>query len=102
LHLVWRHGGWRLYEVGRPTPIVARPAHLDASSQATMRVHVPCACRTLVRVRWSPFLQASPALPGKASDAVEDAYRPELGQDVDGWTTLTTNRPGTYVLSGAL
>jgi hypothetical protein len=67
-----------------------------------MRVHVPCACRTLVRVRWSPFLQAAPALPARAPDGAEDGYRPELGEDPTGWTTLTTNRPGTYVLRGLL
>jgi hypothetical protein len=102
LHLVWQHAGWRLYEVERPAPIVGRPARLVASTQAAMRVQVPCACRMLIRIRWSPFLHAAPALPAEAPDEVEDDYRPQLTQERNGWTTLTTNRPGTYVLSGAL
>jgi len=102
LHLVWRHAGWRLYEVERPTPIVTAPARLDAVTQAAMRVRVPCACRTLVRIRWSPFLQASPSLPAATPDEVEDAFQAELHEDRTGWTTLTTSRPGTYVLSGVL
>ncbi|MGN6781912.1 MAG: hypothetical protein ACTHJH_10455, partial [Marmoricola sp.] len=102
LRPVWRHAGWRLYEVEQPTPIVAGPGRLAGSTQAAMRVHVPCACRTLVRIRWSPYLRASPTLPAKAPDEVEDAYRPELAPDRAGWTALTTNRPGTYVLRGIL
>ena len=102
LRLTWRHAGWRLYEVLRPTPIVAKPARLQAWSQATMRVHVPCACQTLVRIRWSRFLTASPSLPAETSDDVVDTYRPALVRDPSGWTILTTNRPGTYVLQGML
>jgi hypothetical protein len=102
LRLTWRHAGWRLYEVLRPTPIVAKPARLQDWSQATMRVHVPCACQTLVRIRWSGFLTASPSLPAETSDDVEDTYRPALVRDPSGWTILTTNRPGTYVLQGML
>jgi hypothetical protein len=102
LRLTWRHAGWRLYEVLRPTPIVAKPARLEAWSQATMHVQVPCACDTLVRIRWSMFLTASPSLPAETSDDVEDTYRPTLTRDPSGWTTLTTNRPGTYVLQGML
>jgi len=102
LRLIWRYDGWRLYEVVRPTPIVARPARLEDWSQATMHVHVPCACSTLVRVRWSKFLTASPSLPAGSSNDVEDADRPELAKDPSGWTVLTTDRPGTYVLHGLL
>jgi len=102
LRLIWRDARWRLYEVLHPTPIVARPARLEEWSQATMRVHVPCACSTLVRIRWSRFLTASPSVPAETPDDVEDAYRPALARDPSGWTTLTTNRPGTYVLEGLL
>lgn len=102
LRLVWRHAGWRLYEVLDPTPIVAEPARLQDWSQATMRVQVPCACQTLVRIRWSKFLMAPPSLPAETSDDVVDTYRPVLAQDPSGWTVLTTNRPGTYVLQGLL
>jgi hypothetical protein len=102
LRLIWRHARWRLYEVRRPTPIVARPAALEASTQAAMRVRMPCACKALVRVRWSRFLIASPRLPRDTPDAIADTYRATLTRDRSGWTTLTTNRPGTYVLDGLL
>jgi hypothetical protein len=102
LRLLWSHEGWRLYEVLQPTPIVPSPARLEAWSQATMRIHVPCACSTVVRIRWSKFLTASPSLPADASDDVEDSYRPTLERDPSGWTTLTTDRAGTYVLEGLL
>jgi hypothetical protein len=102
LRLVWSHDGWRLYEVVQPTPIVSRPARLEDWSQATMHVRVPCACSTLVRIRWSRFLTASPSLPAGTSDDVEDAYHPALSKDPSGWTVLTTDRPGTYVLHGLL
>ena len=102
LRLIWSHAGWRLYEVLHPTPIVPRPARLESWSQATMEVHVPCTCRTLVRIRWSRFLTASPSLPDETSDDVEDAYRPKLTPDPSGWTILRTNRAGTYVLEGLL
>ncbi|MDH2416270.1 hypothetical protein [Nocardioides sp. CER19] len=99
---IWRHDSWRLYEVLHPTPIVAGPAVLESSDQAAMRVRVPCACRTLLRIRWSRFLTVSPSLPRDAGDAVEDSYRPSLAADGSGWTVLTTDRAGTYVLRGLL
>jgi hypothetical protein len=102
LRLIWRQAGWRLYEVLQPTPIVSDPARIEAWSQATMRVQVPCSCSVLVRVRWSRFLAASPSLGAETPDDVEDSYRPGLAPHGSGWTVLTTNRPGTYVLHGLL
>ena len=95
LRLVWSHGPWRLYAVRRPTPIVAAPARVTAWSQAAIHVHVPRAGRTAVRVRWSRFLSASPT-----ASAAPQAGRPTLASGPGGWTTLTTSRPGTYVLEG--
>lgn len=102
LREVWRDARWRLYEVRSPTPIVAAPATPAGWTQAELRVRVPCACRVPVRVRWSRFLTVSPVLPGDAAAAIEDAYRPELDHDGSGWTVLTTDRAGTYVLDGLL
>ena len=98
----WSDGTWRLYDVVRPTAIVAEPGQLEAWSQAAMRIHVRCACRTLLRIRWSGYLTASPVLPGGGADDVEDAFRPALSEAPSGWTFLTTNKPGTYLLEGLL
>ena len=102
LRLAWRYGDWRLYQVRHPTPIVRPPARLVDWSQAQLRVSVPCACQTMVRIRWSRFLTVTPSLPAGTSDDVADAYGPALTEDPSGWTTLTTDRPGTYVLAGLL
>ena len=102
LREIWRDARWRLYEVESPTPIVAGPAVRVASTQAELRVHVPCACRILVRVRWSRFLTVSPVLPGDAPAGVEAAHRSDLDRDDSGWTVLTTDRAGTFVLAGLL
>lgn len=102
LHEIWREGPVSLYAVSHPTPIVARPAVLDASDQAALTIRVPCACRVLVRVRWARFLTVRTALPDDTSDAVEDAYRPRLEATPSGWTMLITDRPGTYRLGGLL
>ena len=101
LRLVWSHAGWRLYDVLHPTRIVTAPARLAAWDQAELRVHVPCACRTLLRIRWSRFLTVSPAL-ADAATVDRSGYRPALAADPSGWTVLTTNRRGTYVLDGLL
>ena len=104
LRLVWSHASWRLYHVRRATPVVEAPARLDAWSQAAIRVRVPRAGQTLVRVRWSRFLTASPLLPAATAGSQAnrgDGYHPTLSPGPGGWTTLVTNRPGTYVLTGA-
>ena len=101
LREIWTSGHWRLFEVLHPTSVVAEPAALVASTQSAMTVQVPCACRVLVRVRWSKYLAITPQLPAGTPDAVRDLYRPELAREASGWTTMTTNRPGTYVLDGS-
>jgi hypothetical protein len=102
LRQAWSDGVWRLYEVVRPAPIVAAPGRLEAWSQAAMRIHVRCACRTLLRIRWSAYLTASPVLADGSGDDAEDAFRPTLSEAPSGWTSLTTNKPGTYLLDGLL
>jgi hypothetical protein len=102
LRRVWSSEHWRLYSVRHPTPIVAKPAELEALTQAQMTVEVPCACRTTVRIRWSQYLAVVPQLPAGTTDAVEDSYRPGLIHDDSGWTTLTTDHAGVYVLDGSL
>jgi hypothetical protein len=102
LHQIWRRAHWRLFAVGHPTPIVARPAVLTASSEAELTVHVPCACQVPLRIRWSRFLSVEPRLVAHTADDVEDTYRPTVTPSAEGWTTLTTNRAGTYVLAGSI
>jgi hypothetical protein len=102
LRTIWSSQHWQLFEVRHPTPIVAEPAELEASDQAQMTVEVPCACRTTVRIRWSRYLAVVPQLPAGTPDAVEDSYRPSLIHDESGWTTLTTDHAGVYVLDGSL
>jgi hypothetical protein len=101
LHEIWRSTQWRLYAVQQPTPIVAAPAVLEASTQSAMTVRVPCACDTSVRIRWSKFLAVVPKVSVRTPDMVEDSYRATLVEDGAGWTVLTTSRPGTYVLAGS-
>jgi len=101
LREIWSSAHWKLYKVRHATPIVAEPAVLESSTQSAMTVQVPCACQISVRVRWSRFLAVSPELSPGTSDAVEDSYQPALAQGRSGWTRLTTNRAGTYVLNGS-
>jgi hypothetical protein len=102
LRPVWRSARWLLLAVSSPTPIVGTPAVLTASTESALTVRIPCACRVALRVRWSRFLAVEPKLRNGVADSVEDAYRLSLAPDREGWTTLTTSRPGTFVLSGSL
>ena len=102
LRPIWHSAHWQLFAVRHPQPIVAMPAVLAASTQSALTVRIPCTCRVSLRVRFSVFLSVDASLPHNTADSVEDAYRPVLGRDASGWTTLSTNRAGTYVLSGSL
>jgi hypothetical protein len=102
LREIWRSAHWRLYAVLHPTPIVSSPAVLTAVTQAGMTVQVPCACRVLVRVRWSKYLTATARVPAGTPDDLADSYRATLARDGSGWTALTSARAGTYQLSGTL
>jgi hypothetical protein len=102
LRPIWRSAHWQLFAVARRRPIVAMPAKLTASTQSALTVRIPCTCRAVLRIRWSKFLHVAPDLARGTPDSIEDTYAPMLGRGLDGWTTLATNRAGTYVLTGSL
>lgn len=104
LREIWSNDDWQLFRVTDPTPIVGRPGSVLTHDQKSMTIKVPCACTISVRVRWSKYLAASlQGAPhgGKTADAVP-AVRARVVNDGSGWTTLTTTKPGTYVLRGSL
>ncbi|MGN6606486.1 MAG: hypothetical protein ACTHMS_05670 [Jatrophihabitans sp.] len=90
LSRIWGDDTWTLYRVADPTPIVPRPATLLQATQSALVLHVPCACRVPIRVRWSKFLTLT-STDGRTG-LVED--------DLTGWTVVTTPAPGTYRLAG--
>lgn len=92
LHRIDRGPKWVLYRVADPTPIVPPPLHVLRATQAQLRLRVPCACSTPLRLRYSKYLAVtSPAGSGAT-----------ITDDGTGWSVLTTRRPGVYVLSGSL
>jgi hypothetical protein len=93
LQLIWQNPDWKLYKVTKDLrPIVAAPAQVVRSSQASMTVDVPCACTVDVQVRYSKFLQAT----GPAGNAAQ------ISDNGTGWTVLTSTAPGTYRLQGRI
>ncbi len=102
LRPIWRSAHWELFGVTGPTPIVGMPAVLTASSQSALTVQVPCRCTVPLHVRWSRFLAVEASLPNDTADSIEDAAHATLVSDREGWTMLSANRAGTYVLSGSL
>ncbi|MDT4915600.1 MAG: hypothetical protein QOH89_300, partial [Pseudonocardiales bacterium] len=65
----------------------------------------PCACTLAVRVRWSRFLLAALQKRSAAGAGWVDATpfdRARLVDDGTGWTLLTADAPGVYVLRGSL
>jgi hypothetical protein len=58
-----------------------------------------------VRVHWSKFLTAAlqqRAPSGKGTVDATPSQNAEVVDDGTGWTVLTTQRPGVYVLRGSL
>lgn len=104
LHRIWRNADWQLFRVDSPTPIVAKPASLLAHDQKSMTIRVPCRCAIAVRVRWSKFLTAALQRSGPHGTTVDVAplVTAKVVDDGSGWTTLTTERAGTYLLRGSL
>jgi hypothetical protein len=70
LHEVWSDLHWRLYSVNRPTPIVAAPARVTATSDTGLTVDVPAPGSYLVRMRWSPYLVVDGGQVTRAPDGV--------------------------------
>lgn len=87
LREIWSDAHWRLFRVSSPTPIVAPPARIVAARQANIAVATPSGGTYALRVRWSRFLR------------VKGPATAQLRPNGNGWTTLTTARPGRYVIS---
>lgn len=102
LSLIWETTDWRLYAVSDPTPIVAAPAKIIGHTQAKLTVQVPCACELPVRVRWSKFLEGTRQQTADSSGNPPPTVSAQIVDDGSGWTTMTTPRPGTYVLHGSI
>jgi hypothetical protein len=105
LHRIWSDPDWALFRIDDPTPIVARPAAVTAHDQKSMTISVPCVCTISVRLRWSKFLTAALQAPDPAGSGTVDVtprVRPRVADDGTGWSTVTTTRPGTYLLRGSL
>lgn len=96
---IWKDEHWQLLQVLTPTHIVAAPASVLAYNQAAMTIHIPCTCTVNVRVRFSQYLDAVLKQPASAEAPKVTA---KVVDDGSGWTTVITDRPGDYVLSGSL
>ncbi len=80
---VWHNAYWQLYRVAGAIPLASPPATVTRTTPAQITLRMDRAGITIVRVHWSPLLQA----PG----ATVAQHGP--------WTSLTARRPGTYTLS---
>jgi hypothetical protein len=80
---VWHNTYWQLYRVTGAVPLASPPAIVTRTTPAQITLHMSRAGTTIVRVHWSPSLEA----PG----AAVAQHGP--------WTSLTAYRPGTYTLS---
>jgi hypothetical protein len=84
LHLVLRTRHWRVYAVGDPTPIVQRPATLEALGPSSLTLYAPRAGTILLRVRFTPHwaIQTGAGCVAPAGD----------------FTAVSVRRPGTVRL----
>ena len=89
---VWADSNWTLYEVINPRPIVESPATMVDANQSSLTIGVPGAGVFGVRVRWSKFLSVESPVDAPAASLTHDGY---------GWTLLTTQQSGLYVLHGS-
>jgi hypothetical protein len=83
LHERWSNAHWQVYDVDRPTPVVAPPAAAGDISDTGLRLSVSSAGRYAVRIRWSPYLVVTGG---------------RVARSPNGDVTVTTSRPGTYLL----
>lgn len=79
---VWRDGGWTIYRVQAPAPLVSAPATVLRTDEAGLRVHMPLSGSTVVRIAYSPWLTAPGACIERAG----------------AWTRLTVPERGDYQL----
>jgi hypothetical protein len=88
LRQVWSDGWWRLYEVSS-SGVVRGDAALVASDRSRLVVDVPAPGRVELALWWSRWSSAEG--PGGCVGPGGRA----------GWTTLTVERPGRYVVSSS-
>lgn len=79
---VWHDSRWRLYRVADAVPLTSRPGRVLGTTPAQITIAMPRAGSTILRVRWSPLMQA------------DGATLTSAGQ----WTRLHTTRAGRFVI----
>jgi hypothetical protein len=84
LVLVWHDAFWQLYRVSDGNALASPPATVTVTTPAEITLRFRHAGASIVRVRWSPLLQAAGAAVSQAG----------------AWTRVTVPAPGTYVLDG--
>jgi hypothetical protein len=68
LREVWRNRQWVLYDVRRPTDMVAAPARVSAITDTGLTVTTPAAGVYELRLRWSPYLTVDGGTVTRARD----------------------------------
>ncbi|HVX44291.1 MAG TPA: hypothetical protein VHC49_10415 [Mycobacteriales bacterium] len=82
---VWHDKDWTLYQVADPTPLASTPARVVQTTPAQLTLSMPHAGSTVIRIRWSRFLD------------VDNGGRLDRSGE---FTTLSVPAAGTYRLSG--
>ena len=82
---IWNDEHWRLFRVASPTPLVDRPAAVHKLNAGELVVDMPAAGSALLRISWSPWLNATGG----------DACLARAGDFV----RLTAHRPGRYTVA---
>lgn len=86
LQPIWRNATWRLYRVIGTLPLAGPPATVVRSTPAAITLRMNRPGSGIVRVHYSPLLQAT----GHATLAPAGA-----------WTRVSARRPGTYTLTAS-
>lgn len=82
LRPVWHDTRWQLYRVADAVPLTSRPGRVVGTTPAQITIAMPRAGSTILRVHWSPLMQA------------DGATLTGAGQ----WTRLHTTRAGRFVI----
>ncbi len=82
---VWRDNGWVVYRLQEPEPLVSAPATVLRTDEASLVVHMPSPGSTIVRIAYSPWLNA----PGACIE------------HIGAWTRLKAPERGDYRLGSA-